>query len=140
MRHHLPRDSTRSTVRPVRGASSLTRAIGASAVSKLTTGRPARALLRARAARKIVSPSGIGAHLASVARQGREQAADVEAHRAGNEARIEERPGKNAFGYRDPINGGDEHTRAAGRILVAITANTVDEELGETAGYVGASG
>src|SRR5205823_4186040 len=56
--HHFPRDSTRSTTRPTIGVSSFTRAIFAKAVSNPTTRRPASAFSSARAARKIVSPSG----------------------------------------------------------------------------------
>src|SRR5882757_3774781 len=60
MSSHLPRDSTFSTVRPATGLWSFTLANGAYAVSKRLIVSPASAWCRARAERKIVSPSGIG--------------------------------------------------------------------------------
>ena len=62
-RHHFPRDSTFSTTRPFSGVSSFTRAIGARLVSNPTTCRPTSAFPNARAARYIVSPSGMACYL-----------------------------------------------------------------------------
>jgi len=55
----LPRASTRSIVRPRSGAVSSTRVRWEKTESKRVTVRPASAWLSVRAARKMVSPSGI---------------------------------------------------------------------------------
>src|SRR5581483_8910581 len=63
MRIHFPAASTDCTVRPARGESSSTRESCGSWVSNLVTVCPARARWRVRAARNMVSPSGIGGDL-----------------------------------------------------------------------------
>ena len=55
----LPTAATLSTVRPVSGVSSWTRVSAGNTDSNRTTGLPASARCSVRAARKIVSPSGM---------------------------------------------------------------------------------
>src|SRR5882724_4693212 len=59
MRTHFPSATTLSTVRPLRGESKATRESLGNTVSNSVTRCPASARCRVRAARKMVSPSGI---------------------------------------------------------------------------------
>jgi len=72
----LPFAVMRSMVLPVMGASSSTRVSAGSTDSNRTIFLPASARFRVRAARKMVSPSGMPPHL--------------EAHRGRTEARLEQ--------------------------------------------------
>src|SRR5690348_14468437 len=132
MRHHLPRDSTRSTVRPTIGVSSLTRASGASAVSKPVTIFPPNAFCSVRAARKMLSPSGITAGILSfraVARQSRQTATHSETERRGMESRIQEKACQRVLRDGDAVDGRDEQTAPLVSGFAALALHVGDEEL-----------
>src|SRR5450631_4212046 len=83
MRRFLPRDSTRVTVRPESAASGTA---GTAEAAEITV-CPPRTFWSVRAARQIVSPSGIGVRtVAGEARRGRREAFEVAA-RTGEESR-----------------------------------------------------
>src|SRR5262245_55787065 len=95
----LPTDATRSIVRPVSGASACTRVSAGSTESKATTRAPASAVSSVLAARKIVSPSGMSAHL--------------ESHRRRAEASALEERRQRMLVSRDAIDLADEEAAAA---------------------------
>src|SRR5581483_6699923 len=134
MRHHLPRASTRSSVRPVMGLSSFTRASGASVVSNLVTILPASALFNARAARKMLSPSGIAACLRRSPRQGRQIPPHVEPKRRRLETCIKQEARERMLGYRNTIHAADEHRRAAAALRIVRALNISGEEIRKRAG------
>src|SRR5580700_1406872 len=116
---HLPRDSTCSIVRPVSGALSCTADSGAYAVSNAVTCFPARACCRARAARKMVSPSGMVLGLRAGGLDGREQAAHAEAEGRCLKACVHEKAGEEVKMRGLSIDGGDEQAAAMTGFVVA---------------------
>jgi len=101
MSSHLPRDSTCSMVRPATGDWSFTLANCAYAVSKSVTVSPASAWRRARAERKMVSPSGI-----------LHNAPEVQAVHSKMETRVLQEGGEEVLCRRLTIDGRNEHAAA----------------------------
>src|ERR1035437_5159454 len=116
MRSHLPRDSTRSTVWPASGVSSLKRVRSGYVDRKPMMGLPMRARPNARAVRKMVSPSGIellnltGMRLVRRLPHRKKNAAQVHAERTSLEACIHKEMGHGMSGDRLAVDGGDEHS------------------------------
>src|SRR5687768_14966408 len=113
----LPIARTLSTVRPVIGVSSWMRVSAGKIDSKRTTGLPASARLRVRAARNIVSPSGMTARapgdvrLAGSWRRHR-PTPHMKSHRGGAEAGLDEERCEGMLWRWHPVDFADEQAEA----------------------------
>src|SRR6185437_200755 len=116
MRIHLPAASTLSTTRPAMGESSSMRASCGSCVSNFVTTCPCSARLSVRAARKMVSPSGIAGlvlfGLRFFSHRGRSHAAHLVACRRGDEAALFEERTQRLTGSRLIVDCGDQQSAA----------------------------
>src|ERR1700760_3208859 len=127
MSNHLPRDSTCSTVRPATGLWSFTLANGAYAVSNTLIVWPASAWCRARAERKMVSPSGIGS-------SDREQRAPViKAKRRHMETGFLEKGREEMLRRRLAVDYGDQHSSPLVFAALHFLLRQAGEELTEVA-------
>src|SRR6185437_1350808 len=136
IRHHLPRASTRSTVRSVTGLWSSTLASFASVVSNPVTIRPPSTRFSARAVRKMLSPSGIVVRLSNSSRQREKTAPHVETERRGLESGVEQKPRQRMLRHRHAIHARDQHRRAPAPFRIVRALHIGGEELCECARYL----
>src|ERR1700733_3704218 len=128
MSSHLPRDSTCSTVRPATGLWSFTLANGAYAVSNRLMVWPASPWCRARAERKMVSPSGIRSS------NGEQCAPVIEALRRQVETGILKEGSEKMLRGRLTVDGRDQHATSLIFAAFHILLRQSGEKLAQVAG------